>query len=47
MIQTQIKLGKYKDIYNNKYNRLQFLTINEIINDNKKFHIPMNIKRKD
>ena len=47
MIQASIKMGKYKDRYGFEYPIIQFLTIEEMINDKKLFNIPNNINRKD
>ena len=40
IIDIAIKKGKYKDIYNNEYNRIQFLTIEDMLIKKKLFDTP-------
>ena len=47
MIQAAIKMGIYTDAWNNKYDRIQFLTVKDMLEDKKLFQIPNNIDRKD
>ncbi len=47
MKQEAIKLGAYSDIFGNKYSRIQFLTIKEMLQEKKLFDIPNNLNRKD
>ena len=39
--------GAHKDIHGFEYDKIQFLTIEEMLNDKKLFNIPNNINRKD
>lgn len=47
MVKEASKLGVYKDAIGNQYDRVQFLTISEMLKDKKIFSIPYNVNRKD